>query len=463
VSGAAAEGLRALAVGAAFLLVFGAAEAWRRRSAPPSEWTRKFVHVAGGALVAGFPWIFESRWSVLALATAFAALLWGTRRLGVLASVHGIRRRSQGGLYYPLAVVLLFAVAHDEPVFYLIAILALAVSDSAAALLGSTYGRRTYDVEADRRSIEGSVVFFLATFLVVHIPVLLWTDITREASLLIGFQLALLVTLFEGVSQRGSDNLIVPLVTFYLLGKLTPLPADVLLEHVLVQLALVLVVVVVARRQRLLKASGAMAAILFFYGAYLLGGWPWVAVPLLALVGFVSLRGWLRGRREGPMPTADYQVLGIFYVTAVAVAVLFTHDASRSVLPAPAWLDPHPAFFTPFVGIVAAQLGLVLSTQFEPFNVYSPRPATLALVLALAAAGLLVLAPAAFFFSGGLTLWGIGVAAAITFLAAGIYYAGRRSSLWPVDPPWNVRLQAASVAAATALVLPVHLWHLAGA
>ena len=64
----AGESLRAALVGAGFLLIFAAAEAWRRASGPPVEWTRKLVHFAGGLLVAAFPWLFASPWTVLALA-----------------------------------------------------------------------------------------------------------------------------------------------------------------------------------------------------------------------------------------------------------------------------------------------------------------------------------------------------------------------------------------------------------
>jgi dolichol kinase len=51
-----------------------------------------------------------------------------------------------------VAVLLVYLVGHQQPVFYLVAILALVVSDTLAALLGSSYGRQMYQVEGDRRS-----------------------------------------------------------------------------------------------------------------------------------------------------------------------------------------------------------------------------------------------------------------------------------------------------------------------
>ena len=78
--------------------------------------------------VAAFPWIFQSPWSVLGLGLVFAAVMRWTRRRGLLAGVHGVERRSEGDLFYLVAVCLLFLVGRGTPVFYLISILVLVVA-----------------------------------------------------------------------------------------------------------------------------------------------------------------------------------------------------------------------------------------------------------------------------------------------------------------------------------------------
>jgi hypothetical protein len=179
-----------------------------------SRWTRKLVHVLSG-------WRRISRglsthWSVLG--SAHHPRHAGPRqRLGLLGSVTGVDRRSVGELYFPISVYLLFVVARHQPVFYLIALSVLVFSDTAAALLGVAYGRHSYTVANDRRTLEGSAAFLLVTFLCVHVPLLLGTGIGRGESLIIATQLALLVTSFEAISMRGNDNLVVPLATYYLL------------------------------------------------------------------------------------------------------------------------------------------------------------------------------------------------------------------------------------------------------
>ena len=47
------------------------------------------------------------------LAFGFAGIVFGTRRLGWLQSIHGVERRSEGGIYYPVAIYLLFLLGGE--------------------------------------------------------------------------------------------------------------------------------------------------------------------------------------------------------------------------------------------------------------------------------------------------------------------------------------------------------------
>ncbi|HSM36344.1 MAG TPA: hypothetical protein VK837_08115 [Longimicrobiales bacterium] len=455
------EVLRAAAVGGAFLAIFAAAEAWRRWGDPPAEWSRKLVHFAGGLLVLAFPWIFTSRWTVAALVAVFAGLIWATRRLGLLQSVHGVDRKTEGGLFYPLAVVALFTLAYDRPVLYLISALTLVGSDAAAALLGSAYGRTTYAVEEDSRSLEGSAAFFLATFLAVHVPLLLMTPVDRDVSVLLAVQVALLVTLFEGVSLWGSDNLLIPLSTLYLLLRFTPASTAEIATHILVLVALLLLLGVLGFRARLLRASGVMATALFFYAVYFLAGATWMAAPALALLGLTALR-YVRGGRRPTLPEADYQVLATFYAVVVGVALLVAHDVAPRLAGSAEWLRLGDAFRAPFIGAMAGQLAIVAATQIRPFEPDNREPPSLPITVALVAGSLALVGPLTLWATGGLTLGTMATAAAIAAAAALIYRLARRLPGWPTAPPWNLRLQTASLLIATALVLPFHLWLLAG-
>jgi dolichol kinase len=452
------EILAAAIIGAGFLAVFALAELWKRLRRPPVEWTRKFVHFFGGLIAATFPWVFQSRWTVVPLAGAFLLIIWGTRRLGVLSSVHGVERKSEGGIYYPLAVMVVFLLGHDQPVFYLISILALVVSDTLAALVGSVYGRQAYTVETDRRSLEGSVVFLLTTFLATHLPLLLLAGMEPALSVLIGIQVAIIVTQFEAISLRGNDNLLVPVATFYLLIKMAPHDVDHIATELLAQLVIIAVIGAVAWKTRPLTFSGAIALMLFGYGVWGLGGPEWMVAPGLALVAFIAIRERFRG--DAPVPEGRYQVVAVFYVCIVPTLLFLANNTLETLVPGvPPELQRGDPFYAPYVGAVAAQLALIFIAQLAPFRPRVPVAAGrslagLAVAIALVVPAGLAVGPR------GVTGIGMIAGAGIPVAAAALYFLLRGLGRWPKEARWNLRLQSLSVAAAVAVVVPVQLWML---
>lgn len=448
------ELLRGAAVGAAFLAVFAAAELWKRWGDPPAEWTRKAVHLGGGVLVMLFPWIFRTHWTVLALGLAFGLIIGLTRRFGWLGSVHGVERKSEGGLWYPLAVYLLFVIGSARPVFYLVSVLALVLSDALAALVGTTYGRTTYRVETDRRSVEGSVVFLFATFLGVHLPLLLLTDTPRAASVLIAVQIALLVTLLEAISLRGNDNLVVPLATYFFLVKMTARSAEWIAVQLASQLAIFGVLFVVGWRSRLLSGSGTAAASLVFYGAWSLGGPEWVVAPAAAL----ALFGWVYHRWPpvSTEPDARYQVLAVLYTSAVAVCLFVLNNAVETMRLFPPLRDQDP-FYALYLGAIAGHLAMVTLVFLEGSlwgEGWTPGRWLAALAagcVTVIPVGLLVAPPAN---PAGEAL----IAAGAAVFALTLFVAGRRLPQVPHRKPWDVRLQSACVALAVGALVPLHLF-----
>ena len=208
-----------------FLSLFAIAEFLRKRGAKP-ETTRKFVHFSGAFVTIFFPFILTSHWTVLALAAGFALIMLITKNLGLMQSVHGVERKSDGAIYHPIAIYTCFLYSQilNQPMFYVISILILAISDALAALVGKSYGANEYLVEVGtRKTIEGSVTFFLTSFLIVHLILLLTTQTGRIESVLIALLISIIVTVFEGVSLKGADNLFIPLGTMFILSKnITP-------------------------------------------------------------------------------------------------------------------------------------------------------------------------------------------------------------------------------------------------
>jgi dolichol kinase len=332
-----------------FPLLFLGGELVRRRLPADPELSRKFVHFGGGMAALFFPFVFRSPETVPLLALLLAGIILVTKHKGVLRSVHGVARRSSGAVYFPLAITLLYLLGRDRQVFYVIAVLVLTMSDSLAALAGTRYGAITYDVEEGRKSLEGSLVFFFVTFLCAQLPLLLLTDLGRPEAVLIALVIAILVTGFEAISLEGSDNIFVPLGTFFILVKMARLPLATILEHTAILLLIIVVTIGLTVVQKVFKPSGLVGMILVSYAAWSLGDVSWFLPVLLAQLLLSGLV--LRFREQVPEDITNYQVRVLFYSAIVPVVLLFAANASGS----------YRELYLPFVGAAVSQISLIFA------------------------------------------------------------------------------------------------------
>lgn len=222
------------------LILFAAAAAalsWVQRSrlANP-EVVRKLLHLFMGLVVLGFPWLFETIWPVLLLAALFTFGLTALRaspslkrRFGSI--IHGVGRSSLGEIFFPLSAALLFVLSFGDAILFCVPMLVLSLADSAAALVGRSYGRLAYSFASTTKSVEGSVAFFTVAFLSAHLSLLLFTDTGRAESLLISLSLSLFLTVIEAASARGLDNLFLPIAAFLLLKTYRELELSALAAH----------------------------------------------------------------------------------------------------------------------------------------------------------------------------------------------------------------------------------------
>ena len=191
-----------------------------------AELQRKTVHVATGVYALCLPLLFADAQPVMILMGVAVAIMLVMRlpvlvRSGPGAALHGIGRTSYGDLLFAVAIAATFFQAQGEAVLYLLPIAVLTLSDAAAALTGIRYGRQTFTVEATTKSVEGSTIFFLVTWLLAMVALLLLTDVDRPNVVLLGLAVAAFGTLVEADSWRGFDNLFIPVgLQLFLIGYL---------------------------------------------------------------------------------------------------------------------------------------------------------------------------------------------------------------------------------------------------
>lgn len=353
------EIVNALMVAGGYFFIFVLGEGVRRMFPANAELSRKTVHLLGGLTALSFPYLFNSHWTVLALSVSFCGILLITKRKGLLPSVHNVERKSRGGLYYPAAIYLIFLLSRTKPVVYLIAILVMAVSDTMAALAGGRYGRVKFDVEGSLKSLEGSAAFFLVTFLCVHLPLLLLTQTGRAESVLMAVIIALLVTGFEAVSFSGSDNIIVPFGTYFMLSKFMRHPLEVIIWQTEILLIVIAAGLIMYIRPRLLKTSGLIAIIMLNYAALSLCNYYWFLPLFLAQVMYYLLiLGFVRC--EGAEKVASFPVKVLLYIGVIPTVFLFLSNAHKN----------HLYFYLPYLTSITAQAAIIA----DYFVKYIRRP-----------------------------------------------------------------------------------------
>ncbi|MFZ5556111.1 MAG: hypothetical protein ACOZDY_05225 [Pseudomonadota bacterium] len=317
------------AVLAILAALFAGLRVWQVKRKPHPELPRKALHLAMGVVTLSFPWVFHEPWPVALLGALAVAGLVATRRVAAVRDrvgdvVFGVARPSGGELYFPVAVVLLFWLSGGDPILYGIPILILTLADATAALIGVRYGfRRFATADGGAKSVEGSVAFFMVAFLAAHVPLLLFTEVGRAETLLIGLNLGFLTMLLEAVAWRGIDNLLLPLIAFFLLDAFIDARAASLASS-LAFIGGFAVVVAAWRRFTTLDLTGLIAAVLVGYVFWALGGWRWLAFPLIAFLTYVLL--WRRAPRELEV---YHNVFAIVATNAAGVAWLAVASYAR--------------------------------------------------------------------------------------------------------------------------------------
>lgn len=198
-----------------------------------AEVQRKLVHIGTGLYALGMPWLFADDWPVymligLTLAVMTVLRLPGIRTGGIGEALHGVERQSYGDFLLALAVGVAFLLSDGQAILYVLPLAILTLSDAAAALTGSRYGRVFFAVEDGRKSVEGSAVFFLVSLILAMICLLLLSDIARPNVIVVALIVAAFGTLVEAESWRGFDNFFLPAGLLVFLQAHMNSPAPVL-------------------------------------------------------------------------------------------------------------------------------------------------------------------------------------------------------------------------------------------
>ncbi len=306
------------------------------KSHPHPEVLRKLLHVIMGSVSISFPWLFHEVWPIWVLAVSSATFLalvkrWLPLRSRFASIVCSIKRKTYGEFCFPLAVAMLFTVAHAQPIFYCISLSILALGDALAALIGIFYGKHKYTTSDGLKTIEGSFCFFVVSAFATYGGLVL-SGTNFAPALAIACLLGCLVTAFEAIAWQGLDNLFIPLSAFALLKTLANEPLDILAQQLAIAV-LLLTASMFWRVRTTLDDGAALGAGLFCYVSWAVGGFPWLLPPLTAFV----LHSLLMPRKFRRNMLHTHSIHQVVWVASVGFLWLFM----AKMLDAPLLLIPY--------------------------------------------------------------------------------------------------------------------------
>lgn len=202
-------------IGISILLIFN--ELNYRRLRVSGEITRKFAHFTATLATIPFPYIFTSHWYVLILAFIFLVTLFATQYGRQLKSIHGIERKSAGSYLLPAAIYVTFLISNlqENKFLYILPMLILAVCDPMAAILGMNTKKNNGKIKLfgvkTEKTVIGSTAFLITSFIISIIALYFHRLAFDLKTFWLALAVAIVGTLAEMVSWRGSDNLSIPL------------------------------------------------------------------------------------------------------------------------------------------------------------------------------------------------------------------------------------------------------------
>ena len=176
------------------------------------ELQRKTFHILMGIILSMLPLMFNVKISVMVLGILCICAM-ELFKIPILKKtignpLYGVERKSGGEIYFAVAMVLLFYIAETH-IQYMIPMFILTFSDGLSAIIGKKYGKKKLGIRTEK-TVLGSVVFFSSSFL---ISLIMLYNLGIDA-VGISFVIAIVTTIIESISTKGTDNILVPISAY---------------------------------------------------------------------------------------------------------------------------------------------------------------------------------------------------------------------------------------------------------
>ncbi len=291
------------------------AELLTRKFSVSSLVVRKIIHLSMGVVIFFIPGYFHSNFYPALAALVFLLLNMLNIRFGWFGSMLALPEdnnsqspavKSYGSLLFPLIFLLQVLFLWESHKWILqTSMLVMGVSDSLAALVGSSVGKKHIEhLTKNPKTVEGSLTMFLSGFILLSDGLLVFSkDFSGGLAgksvlmlLALALLLALVATAVEALLSHGLDNFFIPLSISYVLYVLE-MNHTILLDRFLIGGLFAFLLAVFSIKVKFLNNSGATATFLLGTTIFGIGGMAWT-VPLLTFYLLSSVLSKLGKKRK---------------------------------------------------------------------------------------------------------------------------------------------------------------------
>ncbi len=256
--------------------------------------SRRFVHILVGVLVSISPFLFQSPLPPSVLAITFILLNAIGLKKDMMKGMHSIERISYGTVFFPITyLVLILLYWHHDPTILIIGMLIMTFADPLGSVVGELFNTKKFIFWKDQKSIAGSFTVFLTSFLLSSGGFYLYRLIDDKpipgilSLFIIGVVVGIVAVLGEAISNAGTDNLSLPLLSAFMLDLVSELPLH---RQVIVLFWVIFTVIfaILAFKAGLLNESGTAGAMLMGCVIFSVGGFSWF-LPMVVFFVLSSL------------------------------------------------------------------------------------------------------------------------------------------------------------------------------
>lgn len=187
------------------------------------EASRKFIHIMLGNWWFIAMYYFTNVWFATFVPATFVIINYISYKKDLIKVMERDVQDGLGTVYYAISLLILVIVSfgvYKEPSLGLIPNLVMAYGDGLAGLLGRMIKSKRYKLSDTKKSVAGSITMFVISTLLIggylsywHKEIFWVTPHWPLVAALIGFA----ITAIEAISEKGTDNITVPLGTLCML------------------------------------------------------------------------------------------------------------------------------------------------------------------------------------------------------------------------------------------------------